>query len=614
MKITQNNKTLNRIAALALSICMIFVTAISASAEVAFAGGSGTKSDPYLVATAEQFNAIRNNLSAHYKLSNTIDLSSIANFTPIGNMERPFSGSLSCDLGSDGFPLYAVKNLTVKVAKTDYIAEKKNKWEAAAFGAAKEAEFTNIYMLNVMVSNDNFGDNTGNVVYGNYKPGMDEMCSAGLVGFAEGCTVTGCMTSGKIETSSNICGGLIGSSEGSTIANSYSSASVITVGKYSVGGLIGTLADSTLTNSCYLGAEVSCGSQYDRQGMLFGSASDCVISDCYAKGKGLTCQANLGQMNSNVTMTNCYSSAVISAAVPDNYIGKTTGVDLTNVYVIDTCGNISICKNIPKASAAEIKSAFSGLKGWNTDGELPTLTAVKVLTDESRYVPGATTQQSDNSNGISNSTVNSGVSSNSGDISSDITEEVSVEDIVKMAEALPDADKLSAKNIMDVLNAKDALDNLSDGEYAQLDSAVANKIQECYKAIQPIMLEYLVSELENLDVDKIKPADKEKILELKTMYDKLEESTKEAFSSVLLEKLNEAVEKVESMDDSDAVSGSFSTSEKIVLILLSSIAVLIFAANIVLIVIVIRKKRILDALCLETENDAADIADAGDSI
>ena len=49
-----------------------------------FAGGSGTKADPYLIATADQLNAVRRGLDKHYKLVADIDLSSWGNWTPIG--------------------------------------------------------------------------------------------------------------------------------------------------------------------------------------------------------------------------------------------------------------------------------------------------------------------------------------------------------------------------------------------------------------------------------------------------------------------------------------------------------------------------------------------------
>lgn len=44
-----------------------------------FAGGSGTREDPYLIETADQLNAIRYGLDRHYKLIADIDLSTWGN-------------------------------------------------------------------------------------------------------------------------------------------------------------------------------------------------------------------------------------------------------------------------------------------------------------------------------------------------------------------------------------------------------------------------------------------------------------------------------------------------------------------------------------------------------
>ncbi|MCL2844360.1 MAG: SUMF1/EgtB/PvdO family nonheme iron enzyme [Chitinivibrionia bacterium] len=40
----------------------------------AFAGGNGTAADPFIITTADHLNAVRNNLSAHYRLANNITL------------------------------------------------------------------------------------------------------------------------------------------------------------------------------------------------------------------------------------------------------------------------------------------------------------------------------------------------------------------------------------------------------------------------------------------------------------------------------------------------------------------------------------------------------------
>ena len=587
------NKILLRTFSLVLIFAFISMFKINVNA--ASFSGSGTEKDPYVVTNAEQFNAIRNNLSAHYKLGNTIDLSSISNFVPIGNLDRPFTGSLTCDLGSDKMPKYAVKNLKIHVAKTAYISENKSKWEAGAFGAAKGATFTNIYFLNVNVANDNFGDNTGNVVYGDYKPGMGEQFSAALIGNAKDCIVTGCMSSGKIDTSSNNAGGLIGRAEGSTISNCYSTASVLSKGKWGAGGLIGTLEDTSLTYSFYKGGEVSCGSEYSSQGMLFATATSCIITDCYALGTGLGGQGNIGKFT-KTSITNCFSAAKVNHAIPSEYIGSAVGNTVKNVYVCENGGAVSINIDLPKATASQLKGYFQNLKGWNTGGEFPTLSDITILTDENKYVPGA--GENTNSGSGSQNESNSNSDSDTEEIVSEETSAEQLDRLKKIAESLPEASKLSEKNIDDILEAKSLIDKLPDDQYSKLDSEISAKIEESYKAIQPIMLTYLVKRLEKINVKKLKASDKQDILRLEKIYNGLTDDTKEAFSDSLLAKLKEAVKKVNSFSDTQTSVSTqpMTTSEKIIVVLLSVIAVIVFAGNFYLSVLVLKKKKVLDSL------------------
>ena len=56
----------------------------SVSAEMTFEGGSGTAEDPWQIATAEQLDRVRDDLTAHYILTADIDLSGYENWDPIG--------------------------------------------------------------------------------------------------------------------------------------------------------------------------------------------------------------------------------------------------------------------------------------------------------------------------------------------------------------------------------------------------------------------------------------------------------------------------------------------------------------------------------------------------
>ena len=69
-------------AMLVLMVCFTMLSSVIPVSAAGFSGsGKGTKSSPYLVTNAKQLDEMRNDLNAHYKLANTIDMSSVANFT-----------------------------------------------------------------------------------------------------------------------------------------------------------------------------------------------------------------------------------------------------------------------------------------------------------------------------------------------------------------------------------------------------------------------------------------------------------------------------------------------------------------------------------------------------
>jgi len=68
--------------------CMVLVfimaLAVTAVADSSFAGGSGTKEDPWQIASADQLNLVRENLAGHYILTADIDLAGYEYWEPIG--------------------------------------------------------------------------------------------------------------------------------------------------------------------------------------------------------------------------------------------------------------------------------------------------------------------------------------------------------------------------------------------------------------------------------------------------------------------------------------------------------------------------------------------------
>jgi len=205
-----------------------------------------------LIFTPSQLEAINNNLSGNYALGGNIDLSSIANFTPIGGSSG-FSGTLN-GLG------YTVSNLTINQPTTTTLGF--------------------ISTLNAGATLENIGVLNGNVS-GESNVGL-------LTGVNDG-SITNCFTTGNLtdnnptqSSANNInFGGLVGVNAG-TINDSSSSVNVVTTAGWNVGGLVGGNIDS-ITNS-YATGNVS---GLESVGGLAGASdtgSHVQIINCYATG------------------------------------------------------------------------------------------------------------------------------------------------------------------------------------------------------------------------------------------------------------------------------------------------------------------------------------------
>ena len=192
---------------------------------VTFEGGTGTPEDPYQIATAEQLDAIRNNLGASYILLNYIDLSSYGNWIPIGDSSSSgFTGTL------DGNG-HSIQNMTITSSGLDY---------SAFIGSALNATVKNLSLTNVDIEVS------------------DTHCVAGIIGSAvDNCIIESCSVSGNIRVTTArvelLIGGIVGSfantSDNSgyypSISNSVNRAAITVDGPdfttlLSCGGIVGS--------------------------------------------------------------------------------------------------------------------------------------------------------------------------------------------------------------------------------------------------------------------------------------------------------------------------------------------------------------------------------------
>ncbi len=615
-------------ALLAVIILLQCFICIGVSAAVSYSG-SGTKASPYIVNTAEQLDGIRNNLSAHYKLGNTIDLSSIKNFKPIGTLKKPFTGSLTCDLNTDNTPKYAIKNLKIKVEATPYVAEKANKWEAALFGTANGATFSGIYMLDVDVTNNVQGDNTGALIYNTYKPGMDEMNSAALVGHAYSSIIMHCASTGKMDTKANWAGGLVGYSEGSTISDCYSTINVDSLGKWQIGGLVGGARD-TIIERCFATGNIS-GGQTNVGGLVgffSGSMTDCYATGNTEAGKEATSSLFSTQVGYNAQVENSY-------CLGNSSLKYEQGAEVTSKNCYAKKGTTHNMTDFKEASITDIKAAFKGLANWDVSGEYPTLTTIGVVKKSSDYKVGAgesgqqqttptetTFSQAQNTQ----SSVSGATQSEQQQVQSEVTSQVVDNATSQQTESAPvGEDKLAKikelivkipdnpeeitvehketiKEIMQNYNA------LSDAEYNELDTAIIAKIEASYPAIMPTLLKHLTDSIEQLpEANKLKAKDTEKVYELWGDYELLNDEYKVYVSPKHLAKLEELVKRADELKESGVTetdSANLSLTERVIVIALFALIALMIAVNVFLIILVIRKYKKIPVV-----NDEFDVED-----
>lgn len=230
----------------------------------AFAGGSGTKENPYQIANGAQlarFAAIVNgtldgtqqNKAACGKLTADILLNDISNWTswnentaptnswtPIGSGSQPFAGTLDGD-GHSVSGIY-INNTEINQGLVGYLGEGGTLQNLGVKASYIKGDY---YVGGVCGRND-MGSitncyNTGSVSGNRYVGGV---CGDNYIG-----TVTNCYNSGSVEGYIRV-GGVCGDNYFGTVTNCYNTGNV--AGYSNVGGLCGRNEMGTVTNCYYL--------------------------------------------------------------------------------------------------------------------------------------------------------------------------------------------------------------------------------------------------------------------------------------------------------------------------------------------------------------------------
>jgi hypothetical protein len=235
----------------------VLLTFLPCPAFAKYSGGTGQPTDPYLISTPEDLDAVGANPAdwgSHFLLINDINLAGYTGtqFNIIGNSTTKFTGVFD---GND----HKVINLTIDTAGSgnDYLG---------LFGyigkdrySLSRAELKNLGVENI-----------------NITGGNSSHCLGGLCGYNDGGRIRNCFSTGQVTGGyhSAFLGGLVGDNHGGTISNSYSTGSVS--GDNVVGGLCG--GNFGRISNCYSTGQVDGSGPL---GGLTGNSSSDKISNCF---------------------------------------------------------------------------------------------------------------------------------------------------------------------------------------------------------------------------------------------------------------------------------------------------------------------------------------------
>jgi hypothetical protein len=353
----------------------ILLLSITSNTFSQFAGGTGTKKDPFIIKTVLQLDSIRFFLNKHFALSADINFQGSGfdslhsknneGWQPIGDNENPFTGSF------DG---------NGKTIKHMYI-NRSGSTQVGLFGYCAKGYISNLSLENCFVTgNEEVGALTG-ACYG-----LLENCTisgqitgivkvGGLTGYNKGQIIkclTNCKVNGELST-----GGLTGCNE-NEIENCQASGSVY--GKEATGGLVGkngfkkdhsySTDDKPSINewesfieNCFSSGTVS-GLSHENQagsadnrwtGGLVGSNENGVIFNCQSECivKGVEDVGGLAGYNDEGWINNCSAK------------GKTEGSKNTGSLL----GlNYGLVENSYSTGNVSGQKTAGGLIGHNSDG------------------------------------------------------------------------------------------------------------------------------------------------------------------------------------------------------------------------------------------------------
>ncbi|MEE0762082.1 MAG: bacterial Ig-like domain-containing protein [Acutalibacteraceae bacterium] len=323
-----------------------------------FAGGDGTRDNPYLISTYDQLNNMRNYLSANFKLVNDIEIpDGSSNWTPVGSLSAPFKGTL------DGNS-YVIGGLTVYL-----IGSKNNNTYGGLFGYVDGSIIKNLGIIN------------SEIIVKSSSTQLTYAVSGGITGYSEKTEIKNCYNNGEILATSksllsdtvndinvySYAGGISGYALNSSITNCYYDGSIladstlISANRYYTetyayaGGISGILNDSNIINSYNTGNikanphSTTYVSSYGYAGGITGyMKNNSLVETCYNAGNITLSPTNciyvysggIAGYVSDSSIMNSYNTMNVIIYSSNNYAYAGGIAGYTNESVVEYCYNI----------------------------------------------------------------------------------------------------------------------------------------------------------------------------------------------------------------------------------------------------------------------------------
>ena len=326
----------------------------SDNAATAFAGGSGTKDDPYQIATADQLAKLAADINSgradldhggeYFKLTEDIDLSA-HRWIPIG------SGSANGSFHAFG----GYFDGNDKTITGLYVDESTEKFSAGLFGNVTGYEIKNLKIKDAYVKTESGDDaeNAGILIGHATQSGGSKLKLE-----VRDCSVSGIVKSGSART-----GGLIGLNSYSAYENCTADVKVIGAGK--AGGFVGEDFSGTYKNCTAEGDVSGSWSVGGFAGVLFWESK---ADHCAAQGKVTASDWNAGgftgYVEEGVTISNCVAAGDVESTV-DGWDPKVGGFAGT-VTGANTVSNSHAAGKVTSASKDIKAGGFAGVNDGST--------------------------------------------------------------------------------------------------------------------------------------------------------------------------------------------------------------------------------------------------------